>query len=293
MKEGVRAFFRGLKELFTTDIDHKYNVARAVGAINIAGDVQVVSDMYSSQFMSPTLKKLNELFFKYNGMESWNRSMRTSAAAAAENFILRHKFEPTEQSARFLRELNLSPDDVKFNTDGAGLELNDKTVAAINLWVDQAILRPNAALRPIYMSDPNWILVSHLKQYTYLFQQIIVNRVANELSHGNYSPAYGLMSYLPVIMTADMSRALLTPTSGDDHDDWDFGDWLTRGVQRAGYFGPGQMALDAGQDLRYSNPVTSLFGPTAEQLWDFVRSVSTGTGLTSDIAKAIPGIRYF
>lgn len=290
--EATKAFFRGIRELVGTMRDDKAALAALVGAINTANDVQVVTDMYSSQFMSPTMKKINELFFKYNGMENWNKSMRISAAAAAQQFILRHAKGVNEHSERFLKELNLTKEDVQTHPDGS-LILNDNMREAINLWVDQAILRPNAALRPIYMSDPNWILVSHLKQYTYLFQQTIINRMAGELGHGNYTPALGLISYVPVIIMADMLRSILTPNAGDDHDDWDGADWLMRGVQRAGIYGPGQIALDTGQDMRYGGGL-SLLGPSAEQLMNLTVNSFQGdtAGLLKDFQRAIPGVRY-
>ena len=291
--EATKAFFRGIRELVGTMKDDKAGLAALVGAINTANDVQVVTDMYSSQFMSPTLKKINELFFKYNGMENWNKSMRISASAAAQQFILRHAKGVNEHSERFLKELNLTKEDVQTHPDGS-LILNDNMRAAINLWVDQAILRPNAALRPIYMSDPNWILVSHLKQYTYLFQQTIINRMAGELGHGNYTPALGLISYVPVIIMSDMLRSILTPNAGDDHDDWDGADWLMRGVQRAGIYGPGQIALDTGQDMKYGGGL-SLLGPSAEQLMNLTVNAFQGdtAGLLKDFQRATPGVRYF
>jgi hypothetical protein len=292
LSDATNAFVRGIREVFSIKQDYKYNLARAVGAINIANDVQVVGDMYSSQFMSPMFQRINDVFFRYNGMESWNRSMRTSAAAAAENFILHHAFESEgEHSARYLRELNLDPSDVKVNPETRGLVLNDKTRAALNLWVDQAILRPNAAVRPIYMSDPNWILVSHLKQFMYLLQQTIINRVANEMKHGNMTPMFALSSYVPVMIMSDMARAILTPGGGDDREKWELDDWLWQGVQRAGLFGPGQMVLDSGADLRYGGR-SSILGPTAEQALGFASGLMTGN-IGDDFAKAVPGVRYF
>lgn len=292
LKEAGQAFTRGVRNLFSEKQDDKYDFAKSVGAISTAHDAAVMQDMYSSQFMPKTQQIINDAFFKYNGMESWNRSMRTMAAASAEQFIIRHATSPNEHSARYLRELNLKESDIQVQ-DGK-LKLNDKTRQAINLWIDQAILRPNAAVRPIYMSDPHWVLISHLKQYMYLFQKTIIARVQHEMQHGNYTPAAALSLYVPGIIASDMLRSMITPGSGDDRKDWSTSDYMWSGVQRAGLFGPGQVALDANQDMSFDKiGIESAMGPTAQQFLDFLRAGSQGHGMGNEFVKAIPGTRFF
>lgn len=290
--EAFEAFKRGITDLFKLNEDDAYHLAQTVGAINIANDAAVVGDMYSSQFMPAFQRNLNEKFFKYIGMESWNRSMRVAATAAAEGFIRRHTQAPTEDSTRYLAELGLTKDDVSV-TDGK-VDMNAKVVRAINLWVDQSILRPNAALRPIYMSDPHWILVSHLKQYTYMFQKVILARVYHELQHGNYSPAFALAGYVPMIIASDMLRMNITPGNADNNAKagWTFWDWLWRGVQRAGFFGPGQFALDSASDVGHGRiGIESLAGPSFQQVADFVRGSAAGA-MGTEAIKALPGGRF-
>jgi hypothetical protein len=172
--------------------------------------------------------------------------------------------------------------------------LNDKTRQAISTWVDQAILRPDAALRPVYMSDPHWMLVSHLKQYMYLYQKTIIARVAREIEHGNYVPLAALTSYVPMIIAADMMKVILTPGQGDDDSrrSWDSVDWIQRGVQRAGLFGPGQMALDAYGDMSFGKiGIESAAGPTVQQLLDFAQATAGKGSVGRELLKAIPGER--
>ena len=232
-------------------------------------------------------------FFQYNGMESWNRSQRIVATTAAHEFIIRHVTKPTEHSARYLKELNLDPKDVIIK-DGK-LELNQPVRDALNQWVDEAILRPSAANRPIYMSDPNWMLVSHLKQYSYLFQKVIISRVYHELEHGNYTPAYALAGYVPTIMASDMLRVALTPGNNDDvaRQSWTAADWLGHGVVRAGLLGPSQFALDTSVDLKQGKlGIESALGPTGEQMIDFVRASLQGHP-GGELINAVPGLKYF
>jgi len=291
--DGLRAFVRGVRELVKDKNDRATEMAELAGSISKATDAAMLSDMYGSQYLPRVQRAINDKFFKYNGMESWNRSMRIAATEGAIAFIKKHAKLKNETSTRYLEELNLTRDDVVVKNGKLDME-NEKVRNAVNLWVDQAILRPNAALRPIYMSDPHWMLVSHLKQYMYLFQKTILTRVHNELQHGNYSPAYALAGYVPMIIASDMLRVMLTPGGWDDDqkEGWDMTDWLWRGVQRAGLFGPGQMVLDSATDMSYSKfGVESAAGPMVQQLMDFARTAATGGDIGEQIVRAIPGER--
>jgi hypothetical protein len=290
--EATGALWRGLSDLVGVEKDSSFKLAATIGAINAAMDQELMHDMYNSQYMPKTQQMINDAFFKYNGMESWNRSMRVAAAAAGEQFIMRHAKSKSANSKRYLEELNLTADDVKVRN--GKLVLDDKTTKALNMWVDQAILRPDAALRPIYMSDPNWMLISHLKQYMYLYQKTIIARVVREMQHGNYSPMWALTMYVPAIIFSDMMRVLLTPGQGDDDSrkGWDTYDWISRGVQRAGLFGPGQQVADAWTDASFGKlGVESLAGPSVQQILDFVRASAGQGDILTQLGKAIPGER--
>lgn len=285
-KEAWGAFSRGMRELFSNKEDDAAELARTVGTINTVSEAAVLGDMYSSQFMSQGQKKINDLFFKYNGMESWNRSMRIAAASAAENFITRHAERPNKHSTRYLAELGLTKGDVSVVNDK--LVLSPKVISAINQWVDSAIIRPNAAIRPIYMSDPNWILVSHLKQFSYAFQKVILSRVGHEMNNGNYNALFALGAYVPAMIMADMLRIFMSPGDGDDRmaESWTLMDWLWRGIQRAALFGPGQFVLDS-----HNQGIESIAGPTAAQITDFVRAGPSG--FQRELIDAVPGVRLF
>jgi len=137
------------------------------------------------------------------------------------------------------------------------------------------------------------MLVSHLKQFTYSFQKTIISRVVHELENGNYTPAYALLSYVPFIIAADVARAMLTPGGGDNDrlEKLGLGGILSRGVQRAGLFGPGQYAVDAFGDMGHDKiPLASLAGPTFQQLYDFgVAGASPKGDLGKELARAMPG----
>lgn len=146
--------------------------------------------------------------------------------------------------------------------------------AAINTWVDGAVLRPDAAHRPLWMNDPHFALISHLKQFVYAFHETILKRVGHEIDHGNFAPLAALAAYVPVMIASDMAKDMVRG-GGDVPEwkrNWGAGDYLWSGVERAGLLGVGQFRHDALADLhRGGSGVGALSGPTVEQLIDGVR----------------------
>jgi hypothetical protein len=290
MSDAFGAYVRGVRSLMADYKDEAWQLAEDVGTISTSVDSHMLADAYGTQYMTGMQRHLNQWFFKWNGMEAWNRAMRVAATAAGERFIIRHATDPNEHSERYMKELNLEPKDVQVQ-DGR-LVLNSRTRAAINQWVDGAVLRPNSSIRPIWMSDPRWMLVSHLKQFAYSFQKTIIARMLHEMENGNYTPAFALASYVPLMLGADLLRAMVTPGGADDDalKRLGLGGLLSRGVQRAGLFGPGEYAMYAWGDLsREKMPLVSLGGPQLQQLYDIGSAVGGKGDLANEIKRAIPG----
>ncbi len=292
VQEGFGAFVRGVRELVSNKEDEARHFARAIGAITDASEDHMVADMYGMNQGSKWAKWLNDTLFRYNGMESWNNSMRTAAAAAARNFIIRHATEPSRHSERWLSELGLRKDDVHVSQQGE-LELTPQVVDALNKWVDGAVLRPHAGTRPIWGSDPHYMLMIHLKQFAYSFQKTITSQAVHELMHGNFRPAAVLASYVPFIIAADVLRSLVTPGSGDNdrYAKWGAKDWLAHGINRAGIDGPGQYLGDSLSDIgRGKSGLAPLLGPTFQQIEDLGRATlgARGTSFQTEALRSVP-----
>ena len=269
LDDALAAFRRGIGEIVKQikgdkSRDELTRLAEALGTVDNASFLDALGETYSSVYTYGLAKKINGAVFKWNGMEAWNRAMRVQATAAAIGFIKRHVEQPNEHSERFLAELGLEKADVRI-TNG---ELNlgePKIQEAVQRWVDSAVLRPNAAQRPAWASDPHWALLFHLKQFTYSFHKVILARATHEWRHGNLMPALALAWYVPVMIAADMARAMIQGM-GDEPDwqkGWTVQDYVMNGVQRAGMLGVVQFGIDA-----YKMGAESVLGPTAEQVVD-------------------------
>jgi hypothetical protein len=279
LADAFQAYVKGVKGLVGKGADEDFELASTLGAIEEGSAMSMYGDLYGSQYMTPWQRRVNSAFFRWNGMEAWNRGMRIAATRAAVRFLDRHAKGANQHSARYLAELNVTAEDIAAR--------NEKWAEAVNSWVDQSILRPNASQRPMWMSDPHWQLVSHLKQFTYSFQKVILDRVFHELKHGNSSPLIALSSYVPMMIASDIMRQLLT--LGTDEPDKDLSQWMLQGVQRAGILGPAQFVVDAYGDAKHGKMgAEGLFGPSAEQLADLARATTAKGSISDWLVRAGP-----
>ncbi len=273
-KDGVKGIFQ---DLFRMDKDAEYEMARTIGVIDDLNKMEAMGQVMNSQYMSGWMRKFNDHFFKWNGMETWNERMRVSAMGAGMRFMVRNA-----KNERYMEELGLKPGDIKELNDGKIARTTDEGLSkeqeqrvqeALYRFVDGAILRPNAAHRPAWASDPHFMLVAHLKQYTFSFQQTILKQVKKEFQNGNNMPAFVLASYIPFMAASDLMRGSIT---GSIKGGWTLSQFLADGVARSGVLGTGSFVTDAMKDASMGKmPGSSFLGPAFQHL---VMAIQTGMG---------------
>jgi hypothetical protein len=288
--DALRAFGRGVWETHknfkrfdpNAPKDAATHLAETMGAIDNAALTHAMGSLYGQDISGGWARKINNAFFRFNLMEQFNTSMRVSATQAAVKFLERHASLPTAHSARFLAELGLKPGDIRMKNghvalteaDGLSAEHAIKMRAAVNRWVDGAVLRPDAADKTVWMNDPHFALVAHLKQFTYSFQHTILDRVWHEAREGNYTPAMALASYVPIMIAADYVKGMVQGGGSQPgwKKDWTLGDYVNNGIERAGLLGTGQFSSDFINDIRHGGSgFGALEGPTLEQATDAIK----------------------
>ena len=306
MADSFAAFKRGVSEIpknfkKNPQDDAATKFAASIGVIDDTTLVHTLGALYSQGMVGDTGRKINDTLFRYNLAEQFNTSMRVSATEAAMGFLARHADgTASPHSRRWLSELGLEPNELTVDAngrvkvteaDGLTPEQSAKVKAAINRWVDGAVLRPDAADKPIWMSDPHWSLISHLKQFTYSFHETILKRVAHEYQNGNYTPAMALMSYVPMMIAADMAKGLIQG-GGEEPEwkqNWGVGDYVAAGVERAGLLGVGQFGVDMLRDaVRGGTGVGALAGPTVEQFAEAARMLGGRESFGQFVLKSMP-----
>lgn len=327
MKEAWKAFTYGMKgiadQLRGAGDDAQTEMAKTLGIIDEQNMLEAMGHVYNSMHMSSFLKNINSKFFRYNGMEMWNQRMRVAAMMAAQRFIISHAENVAAQvsrgenkndsssyknhSKRYLEELGIAESDVFQLADGtialtkdqllqAGAkksevsDIEKRIQAAVFKWVDGAVLRPNAAHRPVWGSDPRYQLIFHLKQFTFSFHNTILRRVGEELKHGNVAPGWILMSYVPFMFLSDVLKGSLTGTLNTTADLYDV---ASQSIARSGIMGTGVFGADAMGDLeRGKLPGTSFLGPAFDHLMTLLSGITGHAGVDQVMNRSVPFAKY-
>lgn len=278
--------------------DRWEELAEHAGVIDSATFSHLLADEYGSVYLDGTAKRINEVMFKANGMEAWNRAMRVGATRSAVRFMERHNKGGAQHSKRWMRDLGFEVGELPLDADGR--LITDKRVllsespdmpmaeaeatiakvhTAITRWVEGAVLSPNAAQRPAWGSDPHYSMFWHLKQFAYSFHETIMKRALNEARHGNVMPLGVFAWYIPTMIAADVTKGLMLGAGELPAymKSYDLGDWMLHGVDRAGVLGVGQLAIDGVQE-----PL-GLSGPMTEQITDIFFQP-----MEENIVKALP-----
>ena len=313
-KLGMTQIFRG----FSKNPSHNDAIkfGEDIGAIESAMLGHAVQSAYGMNTLGGTVRKANDWLFKYNLMEQQSRNMRAGAAVAAAKFIARHNDgAATSHSQRYMEELGLKPKEALVGKDGnllalpdeirahyeakglTGAALNDATDTqaakmrmAINTWVDGAVVRPDATKKAIWMNDPHFALVAHMKAYTYAFHETILKRAVHEAEHGNYQPMTALAAYVPTMLAADLAKGMIQGGGSLPayQQDWTPEDFLWNEVQRAGMLSTGQVVADEIGGIRGHSGWLNALGPTASNVERLGRTVAGGGGASEYASALLP-----
>jgi exodeoxyribonuclease-5 len=263
----------------------------------------LLNNMERGIYMNEKLRKVNKFFFKSIFLEQWTRGTRIGATRAAFEYLKKNA-----DNAEALEELGLTPDQIELFGDRIKLKpeefasdpnaITDADIEKARLvqnavfrMVDESILRPSAASRPLWMSDMRFKLLGHLKSYTFTFHNQILRqlgtRAANAENMAQAALVFApLLAYVPVMLAADMARGLV---QGDDKDrDWD--ELLGRAFQRSAVAGMGTLFLDAKDEMDWGGlPTNTVLGPVIDNTLNIGRAAtSPDSSFLGAAAKLLP-----
>lgn len=267
---------------------------------------EVVANSWVTQaeqdFMDEGVRKASDVFFKAIGLNWFTNFSREFAAGMGVQFITKHARNEfnNPRSERYLSELGLTAGEVNsWIKSGKKLSTPEgkKVKAGLQRFVESSILRPNAAERPIWASDPHWALVWQLKSYFYAYGKVIIGGVVRESvarrNENTGAPqltatasifAVTALATMPLAMLAMEVReyakqglAWLLPGISPDNryfrsDRMDWPTYLTEVVDRSGFLGVLTLASMAHQNIEWDKgyviPGAALpfLGPTAETI---------------------------
>lgn len=294
----ISAYRNGLAALRAKHGEDNYlrDMAHAIGTVERHAVSEQLAYNYggTGQNLGALSNRVNKAIFKVNGMEMITSFARMAATDMANSFILRHALAPGKHSERYLRELNLTPADVKPDPAHPGYLLrSDKIDKAIFQFVDESVLRPVATQRPLWHNDPHFAVLAQYKGYLYSFYNTIVKRMVNEVGHGNVQGMAPVIGYLSVTLVAEALREMVQygGQGNPNRKDWGAEDRLALVLDRSGLAGPRLGAFgDARGDLQRGNlPGQSITGPSVSQASELMKTVSGRRSAEKTAIHALPG----
>ena len=277
-------------------------------AVRLAYDIGAVStdalnllnvNAGEMDYMTEGSKRFNEGFFKYTGTEWFTKFTRMFAAGMGKSFLIDHgkkAAEGDQRSIRYLKELNLTPQDVAaWEAGEQSLETpaGKKVKVALYRFVDESIVRPNASERPAWASDPRFALVWQLKSFFYAYGKVVIGGVGREVNARREEGDSVSQAAMPLLLTAatlipltmlgfDLRErfkgGLAWALPGVDSTqknyrkslDMGYGEYSLEILDRSGALGPATLMLPFITGKNYGDPLwISPLGPTFEKLWDF------------------------
>lgn len=308
MKAAGRTFAAGVKQIVADlkgDKTQHQKLAELLGIIEQEQVLSIIGDSYNSMFANESIQKMNTRFFKVIGLDSWTKGTRIGAMVASMEYLKEYK-----NDTKRMEELGLEPGDIVVRQDGQveiqpsvlGQDKARRVQGAIYRMVDEAILRPTAAQRPIFMSDMRFMLLGHLKQFTFSFHNTILKQVAKNVSdnidEGQYYKAMTqfapLLMYVPFMMAADVLRSIVGGRI-DDEEDKDIWEYITDGIQRSAVLGVNTFAMDAYDDMSYGNaPVNTFLGPVIHKGARLVEAgIDPDERFLNQATRLLPGYAFW
>ena len=241
-------------------------------------------------FMSGTSRVLNDALFKYNGMRLWTDISRIISLATAREALKDYAKRAKAGDARAiqdLRELQVTSAHIDaWASEGMPMNGHSHVNRALDRWVDGAIVRPHAGIRPGWASDHRAVLAWYLKGYMWGIYETLLKRVYHNMSRregfDRLTPAiYATLATVPLAMAGYAVRQAITGGSTPDDEE----DWLMKGLIRSGMLGPAQLPLDMSEaDTRGHLAMFALLGPAGTIFEDLFSEGLTGR----TVASAIP-----
>ena len=178
-------FGMALKQIMSTikDKEAAKRLANDIGVVMPEAAANAWMSQADSDMLDPTARMATDKFFKWTGLSGLTNLSREFASGMGKRFLIEHANNPSERSERYLSQLGVTYDQVRrwekndFSFDG---EDGQAVKAALQRFVESSVLRPNAAERPIWASDPRFALIWQMKSFIYAFNSVILSGLERE-----------------------------------------------------------------------------------------------------------------
>ena len=275
------------------DRKEMYDLAYTVGSVSSDLIHESIISGYGSEWMTSTPRRISEAYFKIIGLEHWTRMTRVVATSFAKDFLIKHATQPNARSERYLTELEIDAPTIQAwrnNDQNFDSPEGRRVKEAMLSFVDEAVLRPNAAERPTYGSDPRFMIFFQLKGFFYSFGQKVVGGLYREMQSrraaGESIPAATAPMLLAGIALMPLAAVALSIREGIKYeegeaptDEMNVPEYMFEVMTRAGFLGPLEIPRAMFQAEQYGQP-----------FWAAPLGPSVGTGLDLINSKGFSGL---
>jgi hypothetical protein len=295
---GFEMAFRQMKEGGMSQVEAR-QLAEDIGIVQDGAVSNAWMSSTEREFMDDSSRAWTDGFFKVTGLEWFTNFTRSFATGMAVQFLLRHATNEAgnDRSTRYLNDIGVTAEQVKaWDKGNRDLTTPEGRAVkfAIQKFVESSILRPNAAERPVWASDPRWALVWQLKSYFYAFYTKIIGGIRREavtrLGEGEggarIAAATGILALsavalLPLAMAGMELREyaktgaaeVFTLGQSDKNyfrtDSMDWGTYISEAIEKTGVYGPLSIVSMAHRSSEWNGSISglaALLGPTFESI---------------------------
>ena len=301
----METFLDGFKQLAYAikNPEERKQFARDIGLVTNETAANAWVSQAEQDFMDPAIRRASDVWFRMIGLDQLTKFSREFAAGMGVQFIVKHARNEfnNPRAERYLDELGLTAEEVlKWHADGRPLSTPEgkKVAQGVVRFTESSILRPNAAERPLWASDPHWALVWQLKSYFWAYYKVIAGGVFREFKTRaaenpgeqgklNVAQLTASASVLALTAVATMPLAMLglelrewakyglawalpgvdASTDYFRSDKMDWGEYLKEIIDRSGFLGPLTLFAMADQQMEWGRSgISPILGPTAETM---------------------------
>ena len=262
-----------------------------VGAVSADSLSMYYINAAEQNYMTPMFRKGTDYFFRYTFLEGFTIFSRVFATGMARQFLVRAADAAKngdKVKAAQLRELNVTPAQIDaWIADGKVISNQHQRVKeAIAQFVDESIVRPNAAERPGWANNPYFAMVWQLKSFYYAYGKTIMGglgRLAKTkqgvegMAAGVAPLIMGAVLLAPLTMLGLEIRELLKYliSGGDSRklrtNSMDAGEYSFEILDRSGILGPLGLLIPMYEAGKYGDfPLGPAAGPTFERIEDLI-----------------------
>jgi hypothetical protein len=305
------------------------NTLRALGFAVDELDALNFKEFYDARDYSSKINRLNESWFRAIGLTRWTNFMRGLSLNVSIDYMKQHAqrvadgLDETGDSQRRLDELGVSVDDLRawaaagepiygragytFEDlhngsavlDEATLQAVHRVSGALTRMINEIVVNPTAAMKPLWRSSERLMLVSQLGSFMYGFFNQVLTRVWHELNRtgaptmARAVPLISLMLMVPIVaLGLEIKELFQYVIWGKEPrtDGMSGPEYLRELISRTGILGPAQLALDAHESASYGrDPLGVLVGPTLSQVQAAWRDISQAENTSRTVVKHMVG----